>query len=620
MMRRVTNRYGKFPGLVAVFVALLATSLAALALAAGGEEPTTTLVSRVGASGPAADGNSTEPSISLDGRYVAFASRAKNLSPAAKNGKFQIYARDLKTGAVTLVSRASGSDGAAAENGAREPSISSDGRYVAFTSSGESLSAEDAAYNDVFVRDLATATTTFVSRATGPAGPAADSDSYAPSISVDGRHVAFESGAANLSAEDLDNSSSRDVFVRDLDTGVTELISRASGVAGPAGSDSSHGPSISANGNLVAFSSRAPLGTDDLDQESFPMDVFVRDRAAATTTLVSRASGPTGAPSEVESDEAAISADGAHVAFASSAKLTGQRGFFLNVFVRDLATATTRLVSVGDEGAAGDGKRNPAISADGRFVAFETRGNKVSPTDADGRVDVFARDMQRGVTVTLSRASGRLGVPADAPAFNASVSGDGSRVAFDSRATNLSGADLDELADVFVRHPVYAKEPKLPTCAGRIATVIGTPGKDSLEGTKSKDVIVALGGDDRIKTFTRADVICAGPGDDLIDAGDNGEGGGSDLVLAGPGNDKVILGPELGRALGEGGADVLLGSKGGDSLSGGPGNDLLRGGPNPQFNSDFLYGGPGNDRIYGGPGPNYVRGGPGRDLEVGGNR
>ncbi|HEX6666266.1 MAG TPA: hypothetical protein VF081_06695 [Solirubrobacterales bacterium] len=616
----MANRYGKFFGLAIAVVLLLAASLAALATGAGGDEPTTTLVSRAGAKGPGADGNSTEPSISLDGRYVAFTSSAKNLSPASKNGERQIYVRDLNTGVTTLVSRANGADGAAAENGAREPSISAEGRYVAFASSGENLSAGDASSTDVFVRDLATGSTTFVSRATGPTGAAADSESYAPSISADGRHVAFESGAANLSAEDLDTGASRDVFVRDLDAGVTELISRASGTAGAGGDNSSGQPSISANGNVVAFTSRATLGTDDVDESSFPDDVFARDRAAATTTLVSRASGPTGAPSPVISDEPAISADGAHVAFASSAKLTGQRAFDLNVFIRDLATATTRLVSVGDEGAAGDGKRNPSISADGRYVAFETRGNKVSPTDADGRVDVFARDMEQGITVTLSRASGQLGVPADAPAFNASVSGDGTHIAFDSRATNLSSADQDKFADVFVRDPIYAKEPKLPTCAGRIATVIGTPGEDSLKGTKSKDVIVALGGDDRIKTFTRADVICAGPGDDQVDAGDNGEGGGSDLVLAGPGNDKVILGPELGRAFGEGGADVLLGSKGGDSLSGGPGNDLLRGGPNPQFNTDFLYGGPGNDRLYGGPGPNWLRGGPGQDLEVGGNR
>ncbi|HEY6144731.1 MAG TPA: hypothetical protein VIV13_00535, partial [Solirubrobacterales bacterium] len=340
-------------------------------------------------------------------------------------------------------------------------------------------------------------------------------------------------------------------------------------------------------------------------------------RAAAVTVLVSRASGPTGKPSDVESSSPAISADGTHVAFASDAKLTGQRGYDRNVFVRDLPAGTTKLVSVGDEGKAGDAKRLPAISADGRYVAFQTRGDELSPADADARVDVFVRDMTKGLTLTVSRASGTLGVPADGPSSSPAISADGAMVAFDSRAANLSAADGDGVADVFLRRVVYAKEPSLPRCAGRIATIIGTPGRDTLKGTKRKDVIAALGGDDTIHSYTKADVICAGPGRDDIDAGDNGEGGGSDLVMAGPGNDRVLLGPELGRAFGEGGNDLLLGSKGGDALYGGAGNDILRGGPNPYFNTDLLYGGPGNDRLYGGPGPNELSGGPGRDVEVG---
>jgi Tol biopolymer transport system component len=596
--------------------AILLAGSASTAVAA--EEPTTTLLSRVGLKGPGGNGNSLAPSLSADGRFVAFASRAKNLDPAARSGGLQIYVRDLKTGATTLVSRASGADGAVAEFGAYEPSISADGRFVAFRSGSEALSAEDVAYNDIFVRDLVTATTTLVSRATGPLGAAADRESSDPSISADGLHVAFESSAANLSPADADTATS--IYVRDLLTGVTELTSRATGPAGASATDYSFEPSISADGRMVAFTSRGALAGDDFDQPSFPQDVFVRDRLTQTTTLVSRASGPAGAPSDVESDEPSISADGAHVAFASSAKLTGQRSYDVNVFVRDLLAATTKLVSVGDEGQAGDGKRNPSISADGRFVAFQTRGNKVSPVDADGRVDVFARDMQRGITVTVSRVSGRLGVPADGPSFNASISADGSAIAFDSRATNLSGADEDEFSDVFLRRPAYAKEPPLPKCAGRIATIIGTPGKDNLRGTKRKDVVIALAGDDRVTTFASADVVCSGAGRDRVDAGGNAPGGGGDLVLGGPGADHLKLGPELGTLRGEGGDDLLLGSKGGDGLYGGPGDDVLRGGDNPFFNSDFLFGGPGRDRLYGGPGPNQLRGGPGRDVEVGGNR
>src|SRR5215218_4203269 len=602
--------------LVALAAMLLAATIVGAAIGAKGGAETTTVLVSADKDGRGGDGNSLEPAISGDGRFVAFASRAKNLSPAAKGGRRQIFVKDTKTGAVTLVSRADGAAGAVGDGNSYNPSISADGRYVAFASTAESLVPDDAAYNDVFVRDLAAGTTTLVSRASGPAGAAGDGESIEPSISADGRHVAFASGANNLVADDV-KTAQGDVFVRDLDASVTELVSRASGAAGIAAADYSFEPSISADGRMVAFSSRAQLDPEDFDESSFPQDVFVRDRAAAVTVLVSRASGATGKPSDVESSSPAISADGTHVAFASDAKLTGQRGYDRNVFVRDLAAGTTRLVSVGDEGKAGDAKRLPAISADGRYVAFQTRGDELSRADADARVDVFVRDMTKGLTVTVSRASGTLGVPADAPSSSAAISADGALVAFDSRATNLSAADGDSVADVFLRRVVYAKEPALPRCAGRVATIIGTPGRDNLKGTKSKDVIVALGGDARIRGYTKADVICAGAGRDEVDAGDNGEGGGSDLVFAGPGADKVTLGPELGRAFGEGGNDVLLGSKGGDALYGGPGNDLLRGGPNPSFNSDFLYGGPGNDRLYGGPGPNELSGGPGKDVEVG---
>jgi Tol biopolymer transport system component len=602
--------------LVALAALVLAATIVGAAVGAkGGDEPTTVLVS-AGKGGKGGDGNSLEAAISGDGRYVAFASRARNLSSAAKSGKLQIFVKDMKTGTVTLVSRTDGAAGAAADGNSYDPSISADGRYVAFASWAENLSPEDTAFNDVFVRDLTAGTTTLVSRASGPAGAAGDNESTDPAISADGRHVAFVSSANNLTADDA-KTVQTDVFVRDLDANVTELVSRASGAAGAAGTDYSFEPSISSNGSRVAFSSRAQLDPEDFDEPSFPQDVFVRDRAAAITVLVSRASGPAGKPSNVESSSPAISADGTHVAFASDAKLTGQRGYDRNVFVRDLAAGTTRLVSVGDEGKAGDAKRLPSISADGRYVAFQTRSDNLSPADADARVDVFVRDMTKGLTVTVSRASGTLGVPADGPSSSASVSADGRLVAFESRATNLSSADDDRFSDVFLRRVVYAKEPALPRCAGRIATIVGTPGRDNLKGTKSKDVIVALGGDDRIRTYTKADVICAGAGRDEVDAGDNGEGGGSDLVLAGPGADHVTLGPELGRAFGEGGNDLLIGSKGGDGLYGGPGNDVLRGGPNPPYNSDFLYGGPGNDRLDGGPGPNQLYGGPGRDVETG---
>lgn len=610
-----SSRRGRAAFAAVAFLVLSMALSTSSSVAGGSATPVTVLVSRAAGDGHGGDGNSLNPSISADGRYVAFASRARNLAPGASGRQLEVYVRDLAAKTTTLVSRANGVNGAAADGDSADPTISADGRFVAFRSFAENLSPEDVAANDVFVRDLATGTTTLVSRASGPAGAAADGESSEPAISADGRHVAFVSQANNLSPEDA-HGNTDDIFVRDLETGVTELISRASGPTGAAGSDVSFEPSISGDGRYVAFYSRAPLTADDFDEPDFPGDIFFRDRAASTTTLVSRATGVAGKPSDVESQAPAISADGLHVAFESDAKLTGQKGYGRNVFVRDLAAATTKLVTVGEKQMAGNPQRNPSISADGRYIAFQTGGNGLTAVDAANRVDVFVRDMQRGLTIDASRASGTLGVPGDGPSFDPSISADGSFVAFDSRATNLSGSDQDGFSDVFRRQPVYAKEQPLPKCAGRTATIIGTGGKDTLTGTKRSDVILGLGGDDRIRGLTGADTICAGPGRDVVDAGPNGGHGGADLVLGGPGADHLTLGPELGTLKGQGGNDLLIGSKGGDALYGGAGDDILRGGPNPTYNSDFLYGGPGNDVLFGGPGPDDLHGGPGHNRLI----
>jgi len=591
-----------------VIGALLTVVLASFAGGAPSPAPVTALVSRAGGNGPGADANSFTPSISADGRYVAFASRAKNLHPAVDDGGLAIYVRDMVAKTTTLVSRAGGPNGAPADGHSAEPSISADGRHVAFRSNADNISPDDTAFNDIFVRDLVDDTTILVSRADGPGGTAADDESGAPSLSADGRHVAFESRADNLVAADAGGLSN--VFVRDLDTGATELVSE-----GGSGEDYSSEASISGDGRYVAFTTDADLAADDVDQANLERDVFVRDLVDDTTTLVSRAGGATGAASDAQSSDPAISADGRFVAFVSDAKLTGQRRYMRNVFVRDLVDETTELASVGDEGKAGDAKRLPSISAEGRYVAFQTGGNRLSPIDADNRPDVFVRDTRRDMTIVASRQSGRLGLPSNGISGNASISADGSFVAFDSRATNLSGADAPRFVDVFLHRPTYAPERPLPRCAGRTATKLGTPGRDIIKGTKLKDVIISFGGNDRIRTFAGADVICAGAGRDRVDAGTS-HPSGFDLVLGGPGDDRLSLGPELGKLFGQGGNDVLLGSRGGDNLYGGPGNDVLRGRSNPFFNSDILYGGPGNDILLGGPGPDQLHGGPGRDREV----
>ena len=414
------------------------------------------LVSRAsGAAGAAGDDVSSIAAISADGRFVAFVSSADNLSAEDDNARLNVFVREPETGATTLVSRASGAAGTAGDGFADTPSISANGRFVAFFSGASNLSGEDNdAVDDIFVRDLQTNTTTFVSRATGAAGTAGASFSAEPSISADGRLVAFASAADNLSDDD---DQFVDVFVRDLRAHTTTLVSRASDANGAAGGDrNSSAPSISADGRFVAFRSDASNLSEEDGDATF--DVFVRDLWAHTTTLVSRASGD-GAAADSSSDKPSISADGRLVAFESDAENLSDEDDDPSpgIFVRDLQASTTRFVS----GAIHGGALESSISADGRFVAFEQEVNTPTGTPQPGQ-NIFVHDLQANTTTFVSRASGAAGAAGDGDSFNPSISGDGRLVAFDSEADSLSSEDNDAFGDVFVRD-VLGSPPGPPT-------------------------------------------------------------------------------------------------------------------------------------------------------------
>src|SRR5262249_7108522 len=223
-----------------------------------------------------------------------------------------------------------------------------------------------------------------VSRAGGAGGAKADGFSDTPAISADGRFVAFHSVASNLDAPDGDTTGA--VFVRDLQGNTTRLVSRAGGADGAKGNGNSSDATISADGRLVAFESGSTnLGAGGATGS----DVYVRDLQANTTTLVDRASGADGAPANAFSTNAAISANGRFVAFASLASnLSPDDGELIeDVFVRDLQTNTIALVSRADGagGATGDSdSQAAAISADGRFVVFTSFADNLDPADQTG--------------------------------------------------------------------------------------------------------------------------------------------------------------------------------------------------------------------------------------------
>jgi Tol biopolymer transport system component len=263
-------------------------------------------------------------------------------------------------------------------------------------------------------------------------------------LSANGRHVAFWSSATNLVPNDTNGK--QDVFVRDLVAGTIERVSVDS--AGLEGDGDSTDPSISADGNLVAFQSAATdLVAGDTNAR---IDVFVRDRAAGTTVRASVDSN--GSEGNHESTRAVCSADGRFIGFQSRASnfVVGDTNSKADAFVKELATGVLECISLDAQGAIGDNTSgSPALSAGGRYVAFHSLASNLVPGDANSQFDVFLRDRQTGTTERLS--VGPLGEEADYFSQTPSISADGRYVAFSSTATNLVAVDTNNLFDVFVR-------------------------------------------------------------------------------------------------------------------------------------------------------------------------
>ncbi len=248
-----------------------------VSIASVGMSTTRVSVNSTGAQG---NGHSAYPSISADGRFVAFASGASNLVPG-DTGYWDVFVHDRQTGTTTRVSVSS--TGTQSNDNSGDPSISADGLYVAFTSSAQNLIPGDTnGRADVFVHDRQTGTTTRVSvNSTGTQG---DFNSWRPAISANGRYVAFISDATTLVPGDTNGRA--DVFVHDRQTGATTRVSVSSaGIQGDGFVEGSSTPSISADGRFVAFASGASnLVPGDTNNQK---DVFVHDRQTGATTRVS---------------------------------------------------------------------------------------------------------------------------------------------------------------------------------------------------------------------------------------------------------------------------------------------------------------------------------------------
>jgi Tol biopolymer transport system component len=371
----------------------------------------------------------TNASISADGRYVAFETDASNLIRGDRFPDYDVFVHDRKTGKTVLASRADGRNGHLGEDGSGDADISPDGRFVAFDGARDLDPEAPRDFSPIYLRDLAKGRLVLISRATGAHGRVQNNASYNPVVSRDGRFVAYHAEATNL--DPADRNAKPDVYVRDVRRNRTLLVSRASGAKGAKGNGISSDASISDDGRFVAFSSRAH-NFDRRDTVN-DRDIYVRDLRTHRTALASPGTddGPATGPS--------LSADGRFVAYEYADA----------VYLRDLISRTTRLVSAGN-GAASE----PAVSSDGRLVSYVSEATDLDPDDTDEGYDTYVRDMVGGTTRLVSRASGANGPKASGSErgyASGAISSDGGAVVFETNQHNLDPDDSDDESDIYVR-------------------------------------------------------------------------------------------------------------------------------------------------------------------------
>jgi hypothetical protein len=399
---------------------------------AGHESPHTTLTS-IGNSGPAVAGSSSTfwRSLSANGRKAVF-SVDDDALPGA-DGTTDVYLRDLRRHRTILVSRNS-SGAPANDDSSDDESISGSGRFVAFVSGADNLPG---GVGGIFVRDLKKGKTELASKTTGGTPAAYDGDLRYPDLSAEGRFVSFQVNDDDLPGAD----GTSDVYVRDREQDKLVLASQTSD--GQPVDDDAGTPTISGNGRFVGFQSSSDL----LPGDDATGDVFLRNLKKKITVLVSRE--PDGDPASFSFTNAGcVSANGRFVAFESDAPGIGADPGG-SIYIRDRKERTTMLASRqgGGDPASAD---TQSISANGRYVAFESTDDDLAGTDAT--TDVYRFDSKTEKTILLSRA--KNGDPADDDAFYVSISAGGAYAAFTSRADNLSNKDDNAYSNTFVRGPL----------------------------------------------------------------------------------------------------------------------------------------------------------------------
>jgi len=343
-------------------------------------------------------------------------------------------------------------NGSQANAGSYHAVVSDDGSVIAFRSNASNLVADDSnGWPDIFVRDIAAGTTERVSLL--PSGAQSASYSKFPSLSGDGLIVAFEGRPAA--------NSITVTAIHDRSTGITtHLLPRVDGGGNPIAANMARlHPALSGNGQLLAFHTRDTLQSvfppslaPTNDDSNLTFDVFVLDLASDPAPPIERVSrSSSGMEGRGDSLAASISHDGRYVAFHSfSDNLSpDDANTHEDVFLKDRDTGVLELISATPEGRAGNRfSRNPMVSGNGRFVAFRSLASDLVVGDTNQRWDIFVRDRLAGTTERVSVSSS--GEQANHNSLEPSISNDGRFVVFRSLASNLVEGDTNSRADVFV--------------------------------------------------------------------------------------------------------------------------------------------------------------------------
>ncbi|WP_442581602.1 hypothetical protein ACSBOB_06315 [Mesorhizobium sp. ASY16-5R] len=536
-----------------------------------------TSMSRISISTTGRPGNSASilPDISGDGRFITFTSASTSLDPTGgSNGNYNhVFLRDTLTGTTTLVTM--GFNGTPANTGGGQPSVSDDGRFVCFVADpGDFVEGENPAGSDtIYVRDMASGTTISIPQIVPGGASLGD-----PHMSGDGRYVVYWQGS--------------NVYRYDLLTRQTENASLPTTGAGANGG--SYFGDVSHDGRYVVFQSDASNLLDlDGNDDNGVSDIFLRDMATGTLTRVSL----TDADSQTNghSSDAVVSDNGRYVVFTSAASnlIAGPSSGHDQIFIRDTVANTTKIVSAPAGDIQGDGDSGSAdISADGRYVVFESKADNLVAGDLNGKSDVFVYDTWSGLTVMLSVAA--FGGISNGDSYDAHISADGRYVTFYSSASNLTPGDSNNTADIF-----------------RVS-LLASDAADYLIGGDGADTISGLGGDDVINGGLGADRMSGGAGNDTFYV-DNADDEVFDL--AGNGFDKVVsstsytltvnaeievfstddaAGTASLRLTGSQFAQIIQGNAGRNLLDGKGGGDTMYG----YGGDDWYYVYSGSDRVF----------------------